>query len=223
MHPITHASISWATSNGIKYPGDVYIHCPFCSKMVHIRMSSHTELKNGRALNGRCPACKQEPQFIYFYPQNPSESGEFFVYPIPTNIRNPIADLTTLGLSERLNKSYLEAINSFNNGIWGATGNAARRTLEGIVKGLLPDGTPLTNLARMLTLIPDDRLKKPVLEIADSLRLVGNPSSHFDDDFDPTSDSAYFMLELLDALIEYLYIVPLETELLKAQVAKKEN
>ena len=51
-------------------------------------------------------------------------------------------------------------------------------------------------------------LQKPILTLADALRKGGNLGAHFDLEKTPDKKIASQMLDLLDYLIEYIYILP---------------
>lgn len=53
-----------------------------------------------------------------------------------------------------------------------------------------------------------ERLARPLIELSESLKDGGNLGAHFDDETDASIEDAEAMLDLLDYLLIYLYVVP---------------
>lgn len=118
-----------------------------------------------------------------------------------------------------MKEAYESALNVFNVGEWNATSVLCRRVLEGITKDILPPDSKKQNLSRNLLELPKHLdLQKPILTLADALRKGGNLGAHFDLEKKPDKKIAGQMIDLLDYLIEYIYILPVDIESLHNEI-----
>ncbi|HEU0277137.1 MAG TPA: DUF4145 domain-containing protein [Rhodanobacteraceae bacterium] len=110
---------------------------------------------------------------------------------------------------EPLKRSFVSTVDSFNARNFVATSVCCRRTLEGIIKYLLPEQHRKGNLVQLI-----DRaattidLAEPLKSLSHAIRDGGNLGAHFDEEKEPTEELARQMVELLDYLIAYLYVLP---------------
>jgi hypothetical protein len=51
-------------------------------------------------------------------------------------------------------------------------------------------------------------LQEPIMKIADTIRRGRNIGAHFDAEKEPDQETTEMMLDLLDYLIEYLFVLP---------------
>ena len=61
---------------------------------------------------------------------------------------------------------------------------------------------------------------KPILTLAAAIQQVGNLGAHFDIEGEPDGETTALMLDLLDYLIEYLYVLPGRIERLHEAIGK---
>ncbi|GAB2769648.1 hypothetical protein GCM10010465_14030 [Actinomadura fibrosa] len=151
------------------------------------------------------------------------EFGELFIYP-HTNRRSSIIDFgkTDSNLNLGLKKAYESTLDVYNHGQWTATSVLVRRLLEGITQDLLPDDKKKHSLSKRLTELPSHlELKQPILTLADALRKGGNLGAHFDLENTPDKEIATQMMDLIDYLIEYIYILPKQIENLHRDIQSK--
>lgn len=123
-----------------------------------------------------------------------------------------------------IRKAYVSTVNVYNTKEWSATAMLCRRVLEGIVKHLLPEDerdAPLAQQLRSLGAKVD--LAKPLTGLADALRQGGNLGAHFDLTVEPGQEMASKMVDLLEYLIEYLFILPGNVESLRRRVRAEEQ
>jgi len=197
----------------IKLVNSVDYNCPHCGRNVNFAIgwsipSSHLSL----TAKSRCSGCGEESKFVYidYDLTDKVEFGKLYIHP-DSKRRNSIIDFTQTKstLNQGLQKAYESALNVYNVGEWTATSVLCRRLLEGITQDLLPDDNKKHNLNKRLTELPNHLdLQKPILTLADALRKGGNLGAHFDLEKTPDKKIASQMLDLLDYLIEYIYILP---------------
>ena len=138
------------------------------------------------------------------------------VHPDPLTARDPIVGLELV--PPRVAAAYRESLETLNAQMWGSTATACRRTLEGTLADKLGDKRE-KYLHQNISKLPGAvDLGKPLVEISDALRRGGNLGAHFDSDRDPTPGMARQMVELMEYLLEYLYVLPGQIEQLKAHV-----
>lgn len=212
----------------IKLVNSVDYNCPHCGRNVNFSIGwsipqNHLSLTS----KSRCSGCGEESKFVYidYDLADGPVLGKLYIHP-DSKRRNSIIDfsLTESTLNHGLQTAYESALNVYNVGEWTATSVLCRRLLEGITQDLLPDEKKKHSLNRRLTDLPKHLdLQKPILTLADALRKGGNLGAHFDLDKTPDKKIASQMLDLLDYLIEYIYILPKQIENLHNEIEELNN
>ncbi|WP_157058655.1 DUF4145 domain-containing protein, partial [Pseudomonas meliae] len=81
--------------------------------------------------------------------------------------------------------------------------------LEGIFKYRVDSSDRTKNLYQLIDLVKNSNdLAAPLETLSHAIRSGGNLGAHFDDENEPTEAMAGKMVELLDYLISYLYVLP---------------
>lgn len=171
----------------------------------------------------RCSGCAEFSKFIFidYDSKDPDRIGNLYIHPDPER-RESIFDFSQLNskYKEELKFDYESTLNVFNSGEWNGTTVLGRRLLEGITYDILPEEVKTNNLNKRLNEIPKHvDLEKPIVTLNDALRKSGNIGAHFD--LQNKSDKkkiATQMLNLLDYLIEYIYILPNRIEELHNEI-----
>lgn len=210
---------------GIDFPSSVDLICPFCGRQVNYSIKWRSDVidYNGMATYARCPACGKYPNFILVgVPNREDDShkkGQLYVYPAP-KVRHPISGIKEIDeFGEPLRRAYESAIKVYNGKDWVATAMMCRRLLEGVSKTLLPEEKQGLPLARQLVELSKHKdLAEPVRMLADAIKKGGNLGAHFDLEREPNEETATLMIELLEYLIEYLFIIPKRVEKFHAEV-----
>lgn len=209
MRRLTPSSIRrWAKVNGRKFPAAISIRCPHCDQVGVFTLGKHLDdpKRGAMSASGHCPACQhhigvwgvneggEECADVYFHPDN---------YDYHELLREGVE------LPEPLMRAYSSTVDAYNSGNFPATAVCCRRTLEGIFKYLLPEeerNVSLANAIESATARVD--LAKPVKELSGVLRKGGNLGAHFDLQKEPDEHLAKAMVDLLEYLISYLYVLP---------------
>jgi len=126
-----------------------------------------------------------------------------------------------LDIPEPLQNAFVSTIDAFNSRNYAATAVCARRTLEGIFKYLVEEdkrGAPLAKLIEQVKTSKD--LAAPLTSLSHAIRDGGNLGAHFDMEKEPDETLARHMVELLDYLISYLYVLPEEIKKLEHSLGK---
>ncbi|MGY2893355.1 hypothetical protein [Deinococcus sp. UYEF24] len=112
---------------------------------------------------------------------------------------------------ERIQKSYIDTLATLNSGIPSAVATLARKTLEGIVRLSYPNPDSLRDrsLFKLIRDLPQSMdLGRPINELSLAMRENSKLGAYFDLEQDTDAETARKMVELLEYLIEYLYVIP---------------
>ena len=214
MQEISDALVaSWRITNRVRRPSAVDIVCPHCARKVTYTLNWGTHNEIVMYTVSRCPACNNDSIFILleFSEIEPGgdRKGRLYIHPSP-KIRHPIQGIDEVDeFSEELQRAYASAINVYNVREWTAAAVLCRRLLEGVTLSLIPASKRKGSLYHQLQSLPEYKdLKAPLLTLADAIRKGGNLGAHFDLDKEPNEDTVTLMIDLLDYLLEYLFILP---------------
>lgn len=202
-------------------------NCPNCSRLVNFPLG--WSIPQGQPLclitKSRCSGCGEFSKFIFIDYESPkgNEMGNLYIHPDPDR-RDSIFDFDQIKskYKDELKLTYESTLNVFNSGEWNGTTVLARRLLEGITYDILPEDVKSTNLSKRLSEIPNHvDLQKPIVTLNEALRKSGNLGAHFDAQKKSNKKIATQMLNLLDYLIEYIYILPNRIEELHSEIKSK--
>lgn len=214
MHEVYDDLVAhWEISDKRRLPIAIDLICPLCSRTVTFTLKWGSKNNTLMFTSSRCPACSHQVVFILVEFQEIESGGDIkgrlYAYPSP-KIRYPLDEITEIEeFSDNLQSAYMSAINVYNVGEWTAAAVLSRRVLEGVAKSLIPEGEQQGNLYQQLRSLPKYRdLEAPILTLADAIRKGGNLGAHFDLEKEPDEETVTLMINLLDDLIEYLFILP---------------
>ena len=226
MYALTKTHVQRWKKDGVAYvPDSVAVRCPECGSMISFANLTWTAAaQNTRICAQRCPACRKASTF--FLINHTGKAGtlapeeELYIHKQPAG-REPLPEiLASDEISEPIQRAYLSAINVYNSGEWAATAVLTRRLLEGLTKSLLPDHSSLP-LAKQVAKLPEVKdLSAPIITIADAIRKGGNLGAHFDLETEPDQNVAKLMVELVEELMEYFYVLPGRIQMLHDQIEK---
>ena len=227
---------NWQNLNSYWTPKAVSSICPHCDALTTFPLTAGAVDQSSQAmdLDSTCPNCEQKVSFFAIdcarcdRQENPDiKAGSIWMYPEPQKKRESI---TVELLPSRLLSAYKSAIKCFNQNIWTATVTECGRILEGIAIDKIPNWNSEKNLNSSLKLLNSDlevtgyvELFKPILQLADALRLGRNKSAHFDFEKEPDKDVATEILDLTEKLIEYFYVIPSKSQELSAKIKAMED
>lgn len=198
------------TSENILYAASLSTYCPHCGELVNFTSSgvNYDPARKILTTTRVCPSCQQKTHFLHiFY----SGEEEIFMIPENTSYRPPLAIPEDIDIPDQLKKAYHAAVDSLNSKNYASTAVMSRRTLEGIVKYRLPKHQD--SLAQGLEQLKNNGdLADSLSRLSTSIRQGGNLGAHFDMEREPDEVMARGMVDLLDYLIEYFYILPKRIE-----------
>ncbi|MBE9102615.1 DUF4145 domain-containing protein [filamentous cyanobacterium LEGE 07170] len=145
----------------------------------------------------------------------PKDSSVVFVYPSPA-ARTSISDEAITDIAA-VDRAYHSAVKAYNVGLWDACLTSCRKTLEGIVK-TQGNSTGKTLFQQLRDFFSSQDLAEPLVHLTDTIREGGNLGAHFDMDREPDQDLARMMLDLIDFFLEYIYLLPKQSQALEARL-----
>lgn len=205
-------------------PLAVELSCPFCSRVSTFATRGWETLEavGLRATAAECPACGERPTFVWAPEEE--EGHALFVHPRPAAVRRPLQGVERVAEMEgALLRTYRAAIDAFNAGQWVASTVLGGRALEGITRALVPESEREDTLpAQLVELLEHRDLEQPILTLAEALRRSRDLADHFAGTLDPDPDAARDTLDLLDALVAYLFVLPDRVRRLRDHLAGRE-
>jgi hypothetical protein len=201
--------------------------CPHCGEKVLFTTSEavNDQIRLTVAATASCPGCNSRTHFFIIRHENEPKLTEnnpaaIYMYPPARNYYpNPKSSLV---IPEPLKRSFVSTIDAFNSRNYAATAVCGRRTLEGIFKYLVPAekrNMPLASLIEAAKTEID--LAAPLTALSHAIRDGGNLGAHFDEEKEPDETLARQMVELLEYLISYLYVLPTEIKKLEQSLGKE--
>jgi hypothetical protein len=217
---------SWLNQAGREGPRAISAVCPGCNAMVLFTLESHhyDEVRDTFASSAACPSCGAKSHFWTIAPTNRDTKnalyhGTVFMHPTAPDYHEALR--FGEDVPEPLVRAYHSTVDAYNFRNFTATAVCCRRTLEGLFKYLLPEDKRGFNLARAIETARETLdLAKPLSSLFHAIRHGGNLGAHFDIDKEPTKRIAQFMVELLEYIISYLYVLPREIEKLDRSLSE---
>lgn len=219
---------SWGVSGGFKVATSISAQCPFCAEKVIFALRSHTNDANSSSVasTGICPGCSRAVFFWTIKSTTDSDGNvrhreyDVFMYPA-SEFGYPHPKLPS-EVPEPLQKALFSTIDSLNSQNFPATAVGARRTLEGIFKYRVEESKRNKSLFQLIDEVKNNvDLAAPLESLSHAIRAGGNLGAHFDAEHEPSEAQAKQMVELLDYLISYLYVLPSQITDLEKSLARE--
>lgn len=196
-------------------PTSIDTVCPLCGKQVNLQIIGVVDESSTETvcMTARCSRCSQGVKVW-----SVEGGNEVYMRPAPA-ARQAIQGAGSMPTAVR--QAYQDTIDVFNAGVWSGTATLTRRTLEGIVHELLPEGERRGTLAQQLRALASSEsvdLAQPLITLSNALKQGGNIGAHFDLTRTTDRATAEAMLDLIDYLIEYIYTLPEMIEELNRKV-----
>lgn len=219
--------LRWTAFNNKWAPHSVAINCPFCGRLAAFTLGDYSFDLSRKTISasGECPACRETIRVWALDPGDcPAESNktcrELCISPTPSENVKPMSGVDKI--PQEIGRAYASAINVFNAGEWNATAVCCRRVLEAIVQNFLPKESRNGPLFDQLGVLQSNvDLTKPLTSLTDALRRGGNLGAHFNLQGEPDQATARQMLDFLEYLMRYLYVLPGEVESFHNDITKQ--
>ncbi|NID10563.1 DUF4145 domain-containing protein [Fibrella aestuarina] len=195
-------------------PTSIDTTCPHCRRQVNLSLPwDNPKTYVVEHCSAHCPACQQTTTLILLTDASPGKggvrTGQLFITP-GDDVRQPLTGIAeTNKIEDGLKRAYFSTINVLNAQEWTATTILCRRVLEGITKSIVSEEHKNKNLPTQIrALLTQLDLSKPISTLADAIRKGGTIGAHFELEKEPNQETASLMVDLLDDLIEYIFILP---------------
>lgn len=219
---------SWQAIGNVRSVSTLKTSCPYCGDKVVFSVEKLTEDKIRISIAGsaECPSCDKNVFFWSVKDTTPVNGvgavAKTNVYMHPAAVGGYAHPDLPANVPEPLQRALNSTIDSLNSRNFPATAVGARRTLEGIFKYLVAAEKRNKSLFQLIDEVQAHHdLAAPLKSLSHAIRSGGNLGAHFDDENEPTEPMARKMVELLDYLISYLYVLPSQITDLEAALAKE--
>ncbi|OLO26370.1 hypothetical protein BTR23_23225 [Alkalihalophilus pseudofirmus] len=206
--------LSYSQYGHVKIPKEVKCKCPECSKTARFSLKADYQAnRTGLFSKGNCTECKSLSSFVIMltdYIEKSNQEVDIFIY----DSKTPFTQIENhSNIPEDLIRAYRSALNVHQSKDPSATAVLSKRVLESVVKSFLGEKVKGQSLPEQLEHLPKHLdLNKPITSLSSLIR----PESHFHQilelERELDDDMAKLLIELLEGLIEYLYILPSKIE-----------
>lgn len=213
----------WVQANGWWFPLSIDANCPHCTGAINLRLSQpgYDPQRKTMAGSGSCPRCGGS---VHVWAVEPTPAGEqqpscagLLMYPPQRQQREPVEGTNLL--PPKLATAYRQALSVYNARLWNVTASCCRQTLEALARHLLPayeiQDALSQNVKRLSTSV---ELKRPVADMAFTIREGGKLSNYFELSAEPDERTARVMLDITEYLLQYLCTLPRLSEEMKKYV-----
>ena len=199
-------------TNGHSLPKSINTLCPFCNILNAFALRGHHPGALVWTAISQCASCEEQATFIVVGPTKTNDvkqAGvrEICIYPEPEDWH---ASISFAGeIPDWLSRSFNSTVEAYNARQYVATAVCARRTLEGLFKSLVPEDKKTLVLAKLIEeASKSTNLVEPLHKLSHAVRAGGNLGAHFDEAKEPDQEMAKHMVELVEYLISYLFVLP---------------
>jgi DNA-directed RNA polymerase len=180
--------------------------------------------KNGLLTESSCPTCKKSTVFIIMTKdgQDEHEHADTYIYDIQAS-KHLINHLESLpNIPKDLIRAYRSAINVFESRENSATAVMSKRVIESILKHFLREKSKGQPLSQQLEILPNQvDLAKPIQSLSHLLATDGSLHRMLELESEMDYETTALLMDLLESLIEYLFVLPGKIEVTHNKIAKK--
>jgi hypothetical protein len=220
--------ISHIKYGNLKIPKSIQCECPGCRKTTEFMLNANYQSsKNGIVTECSCPLCKKSAVFIIITKEVLDEQGEYadtYIYD-PQASKHPINQLEILpNIPKDLIRAYRSAINVYQSRENSATAVMSKRVIESILKHFLDEKSNAQSLSQQLEILPNHvDLAKPLQSLSQLLKTDDSLHQMLELETEMDYETTSLLMDLLESLIEYLFILPGKIEVTQNKIAKNFN
>ncbi len=218
--------ISYIKYGNLKIPKNIQCECPGCGKTTEFMLNANYQSsKNGMVTECSCPLCKKTAVFIIMTKEALDEKGECadtYIYDIQAS-KHPINQLENLSnIPKDLIRAYRSAINVYQSKENSATAVMSKRVIESILKHFLGEKSKAQPLSQQLEILPNHvDLAKPIQSLSRLLATDDSLHRMLELETEMDYETTSLVMDLLESLIEYLFILPGKIDVTTNKIAKK--
>jgi hypothetical protein len=229
MRRINPGSVnSYIRYGNIKIPKSIQCECPGCRKITEFMLNANYQnSKHNLVTECTCPTCKKPAVFIIMTKEVVDEQGEHadtYIYDVQAS-KHPINQIETLpNIPKDLIRAYRSAINVHQSREQSATAVMSKRVIESILKHFLGEKSKGQPLSQQLEILPNHvDLAKPIHSLSQLLITEGSLHKMLELETEMDYETTSLLMDLLESLIEYLFVLPGKIEVTHEKIAKKFN
>ena len=229
MRRINPGSInSYIRYGNLKIPKSIQSECPLCRQTTEFMLNTNFQnSKNGMVTESSCPTCKKSAVFIIMTKDGLDDQGEHidtYIYDIQAS-KHPINQIESLpNIPKDLIRAYRSALNVHQSRENSATAVMSKRVIESILKHFLKEKSKGQPLTQQLELLPNHvDLAKPIQSLSQLLATGGSLHQMLDLETEMDYETTSLLMDLLENIIEYLFVLPGKIEVTQNKLAKKFN
>ncbi|ALC92344.1 hypothetical protein AM500_23155 [Bacillus sp. FJAT-18017] len=216
--------ISYSHYGHSKVPNNIQTACPKCGKTSNFSIKANYQAgKNGFLTEGSCSSCKKESTFSMILKDVPDDIGsdiDVYIYD-PRSSKQPINQLDKLpDIPPDLVRAYRSALNIYQWKDNAATAVMSKRVIESIFKHFAGgNGEPISGQTERI--LENLDLVKPIRYL-DQLLHPDNPFYQILElEKDLDDETAAYLMDLLESLIDYLFVLPGNIEISYTNIQQK--
>lgn len=229
MRKINPGSVnSYIRYGNLKIPKSIQSECPECRKTTEFMLNANYQnSKNGLVTESSCPTCKKSAVFIIMTKDLLDEQGEHadtYIYDVQAS-KHPINQIEGLpNIPKDLIRAYRSAINVHQSRENSATAVMSKRVIESILKHFLREKSKGQPLSQQLEILPNHvDLAKPIQSLSQLLATDGSLHRMLELETEMDYETTSLLMDLLESIIEYLFVLPGKIEVTHNKIAKKFN
>lgn len=229
MRRINPGSInSYIRYGNLKIPKSIQSECPQCRNITEFMINANFQSsKIGLLTESSCPTCKKSTVFIIMTKDGQDEQNEHadtYIYDVQAS-KHLINHLESLpNIPKDLIRAYQSAINVFESRENSATAVMSKRVVESILKHFLKEKSKGQPLSQQLEILPNQvDLAKPIQSLSHLLATDGSLHRMLELETEMDYETTSLLMDLLESLIEYLFVLPGKIEVTHNKIAKKFN
>jgi len=202
----------------IRAPQAISAICPHCGERVVFttRAHFHDAKRESIACTGICPSCSD---YVHFWAMDPKSSESTADEDPETIYMSPAGNMQkeplnfSIEMPDALGRAYLSAVEAHGTANYSATALCCKQAMEKIFFNLLPEDKTSIGLSQAITEIHDNHnLARPLEKLSVATDAGGKLMKLFEMEVDFNAETSKAMVELLEHLITYLYVIPQEIE-----------
>jgi hypothetical protein len=220
--------ISYIRYGNIKIPKSIQCECPGCRKLNEFLLNANYQnRKNNLVTECSCPSCKNSAVFIIMtknIAENQDEHADTYIYDLQAS-KHPINQIENIpNVPKDLIRAYRSAINVHQSRENSATAVMSKRVIESILKHFLGEKSKGQSLSKQLEILPNHLdLAKPIQSLSNLLGPESSLSRMLELDTEMDYETTSLLMDLLENLIEYLFVLPGKIDVTYDKIARKFN
>ncbi|MEW9050078.1 MAG: hypothetical protein AB2392_02905 [Neobacillus sp.] len=229
MRRINHGSVnSYIRYGNLKIPKSIQSECPVCHNITEFKINANFQSsKNGVLTESSCPTCKKSSVFVIMTKDAHDEQGEHadtYIYDIQA-AKHAVNQIESLpNIPKDLIRAYRSAINVHQARENSATAVMSKRVIESILKHFLKEKSKGQPLSQQLEILPNHvDLAKPIHSLSHLLAIEGTLHRMLELESEMDYETTSLLMDLLESMIEYLFVLPGKIEVTHDKISKKFN